>query len=91
VITALVIAGLSGAITSLAGSATYRAKEWRASPRVRLAFGGLAVVFAAVALAIIAAPSAAVGPGGLWAENAYTLRGRYSWLALHSSGGIKNA
>jgi H+/Cl- antiporter ClcA len=71
VITALFIGALSGAITSLAAAAIYRAKKWQASPGVRLALGGLAAGVAAIALAIIAAPSAAVGPGGgaiRWAE-----------------------
>ena len=43
---------------------------------MRLALGGLAAGVTAVALAIIAAPSAAVGPGGgaiLWAENTNAL------------------
>jgi H+/Cl- antiporter ClcA len=75
-ITALFIGTLSGTITSLAGSAIYRAKKWRASPGVRLLFGGLATAVAAVTLINIASPSAAVGPGGgaiLWAEQASAL------------------
>jgi H+/Cl- antiporter ClcA len=71
VLTALFIGGLSGAITSFAGAAIYRAKEWHASPGARLALGGLATVLAAVTLAIIASPSTAVGPGSAaiaWAE-----------------------
>jgi H+/Cl- antiporter ClcA len=70
-ITALFIGSISGAITSLAGTAIYRAKKWRASPGVRLALGGLAAVSIALVLATIA-PATAVGPGGsaiLWAEN----------------------
>jgi H+/Cl- antiporter ClcA len=70
--TALFIGVISGVITALAGSAIDRAKGWRASPRVRLALGGLATAIAALALVAIAAPAAAVGPGGgaiLWAEN----------------------
>jgi H+/Cl- antiporter ClcA len=76
VITAVFIGALSGAITSLAGVAIYQAKKWQASPSVRLAFGGLAAGLVAVTLVLIAAPSAAVGPGGgaiLWAENNYAL------------------
>jgi H+/Cl- antiporter ClcA len=72
VITALFIGTLSGVLTSLAGSAIYRAKKWQAPAGVRLALGGLAMVCAAMALAVVAAPSAAFGPGGgaiLWAEN----------------------
>jgi chloride channel protein, CIC family len=76
VITALFIGALSGAITSLAASAIYRAKKWQASPAVRLGLGGLAVGCTAVVLAVVAAPSAAVGPGGgaiLWAERTQAL------------------
>jgi H+/Cl- antiporter ClcA len=71
-IAVLFIGGLSGAITAVAGAAIYRAKKWEASPAVRLALGGLGVSLVAVALVVIAAPSAAVGPGGgaiLWAED----------------------
>ena len=70
-ITALIIGALSGAITSISGAAIYRAKGWQAHPVVRLAIGGLALAGAAIILSIIAAPSAAVGPGGgaiTWAE-----------------------
>lgn len=70
-ITALLIGLLSGSITSIAGAAIYRAKFWHASPIVRLALGGLGLGLAAVALSIIAAPSAAIGPGGgaiTWVE-----------------------
>lgn len=71
--TALLIGLLSGLITSLSGSAIYRAKYWHAHPAVRLALGGLALAAAAVILALIAAPSAAVGPGTgaiTWVESA---------------------
>ncbi len=71
VITALFIGALSGAITSLAGSAIYRAKKWKLAPAARVAIGGLATALIALALVYIAAPSAAVGPGAaaiLWAE-----------------------
>ena len=74
--TALFIGALSGALTSLAASAIYRAKDWQASPGVRLAWGALAAGVTAVTLTMIAAPSAAVGPGGgaiLWAESANAL------------------
>lgn len=70
-ITAVVIGALSGAVTSLAATTIYRAKKWQASPVVRLALGGLAAAAAAVALAIVAEPTAAFGPGGgaiVWAE-----------------------
>jgi len=75
-ITALFIGALSGTITSLAGSAIYRAKKWQASPAVRFLVGGLATAVTAVTLINIAAPSAGVGPGGgaiLWAESAGAL------------------
>jgi H+/Cl- antiporter ClcA len=69
--TALFIGVVSGGITSLAGSAIYRAKKWEAPPALRLVVGGVGAALAAVLLAAIAAPAAAVGPGGgaiLWAE-----------------------
>ena len=71
-ITALLIGVLSGSITSLSGAAIYRAKAWRASPIVRLGLGGLVLGAAAVMIAIIASPSAAIGPGGgaiTWVES----------------------
>ena len=70
-ITAVLIGALSGAVTSLAASALYRAKKWGASPVVRLGLGGLAAGTAALALALLTEPAAAFGPGGsaiLWAE-----------------------
>jgi H+/Cl- antiporter ClcA len=75
-ITALFIGVASGAITALAASAVYRAKKWQASPAIRLALGGAAAVLTALALAAIAAPSVAVGPGGgaiVWAERSNAL------------------
>jgi H+/Cl- antiporter ClcA len=75
-ITTLFIGALSGTITSLAGSAIYRAKKWKASAGARLLLGGVALGVTAVTLSIIAAPSAAVGPGTgaiVWAENANAL------------------
>ena len=71
-ITALLIGVLSGSITSLSGAAIYRAKAWKASPIVRLGVGGLVLGAAAVMIAIIASPSAAIGPGGgaiTWVES----------------------
>jgi chloride channel protein, CIC family len=71
-IVALFIGVASGAISSLAGLAVYRAKNWQAPPAVRLALGGAASILIALLVAIVAVPSAAVGPGGgaiLWAEN----------------------
>jgi H+/Cl- antiporter ClcA len=73
VITALGIGALSGAITSITGTAIYRAKAWHAPPAFRMAASGLVLVGAAVALVRIASPQAAVGPGTgaiLWVENA---------------------
>lgn len=74
--TVLFIGALSGTITSLAGSAIYRAKKWQASPGIRLLLGGLATAVTAVTLVYIAASSAAVGPGGgaiQWAESTNAL------------------
>ena len=71
-ITALLIGVLAGSITSLSGAAIYRAKSWRASPVVRLELGGLALGVAAVMISLLAAPSAAIGPGGgaiTWVES----------------------
>jgi chloride channel protein, CIC family len=71
-VTALVIGALSGTITAISGAAIYRAKTFTVHPIVRLTIGGLALGAAAVMLAMIAAPSAAVGPGSgaiTWVEN----------------------
>jgi H+/Cl- antiporter ClcA len=75
-VTALFIGAASGAISSLAAMAVYRAKGWSARPVVRLAIGVLATIATTLLLVRIAAPAAAVGPGGgaiLWAENAGAL------------------
>ena len=75
-ITALFIGAASGAISAFAGMAVYRAKQWQASPAVRLALGGAAAIVTTLALATIASPSAAVGPGGgaiLWSETVTAL------------------
>jgi H+/Cl- antiporter ClcA len=69
--TALLVGAIAGGITSLTGAAIYRARGWQASPILRLAVGGLAVAAAATAIATIATPAAAVGPGGgaaAWAD-----------------------
>jgi H+/Cl- antiporter ClcA len=69
--TALVIGALSGTITAISGAAIYRAKTYTVHPILRLTIGGLVLGGAAVILARIAAPSAAVGPGGgaiTWVE-----------------------
>jgi H+/Cl- antiporter ClcA len=76
VLTALFIGIASGAISSSAGVAVYRAKKWKASPLVRLVLGGVATAVTALVLVRIAAPSAASGPGGgaiLWAERVNAL------------------
>jgi chloride channel protein, CIC family len=76
VITVLAIGATSGALSSLAAMAVYRAKGWSAPPLVRLALGALATIATTLLLVRIAAPSAAVGPGGgaiLWAENVNAL------------------
>jgi CIC family chloride channel protein len=70
---ALLVGAVAGTITSLTGSAIYRARGWQASAGFRLMTGGLAVAIAAVAIAAIATPAAAVGPGAgaaAWAETA---------------------
>jgi H+/Cl- antiporter ClcA len=72
VVTALLIGGLAGGISSLAGMAVNKAKKWKAPPAVRVGVGGAAIAATAIILAQIATPTAAVGPGGgaiLWAEN----------------------
>jgi H+/Cl- antiporter ClcA len=71
IIVALLVGIAAGAVTAVAGLAIYNAKTWRASPLVRLAVGGAGAVLAALALAHVAAPTAAVGPGGgaiVWAQ-----------------------
>ena len=75
-VTALLIGALSGAISSLAGLAVYRAKKWKAPPAMRLFIGGTAIAATTLILARLATPTAAVGPGGgaiLWAENAHAI------------------
>ncbi len=62
-ITALLIGVLSGTITALSGAAIYRAKFTPVHPFTRLVVSGLVLAAAAVILARIAAPSAAIGPG----------------------------
>jgi chloride channel protein, CIC family len=72
-ITALLVGALSGSITSISGAAIYGAKAWQANPVVRLALGGLVLGAAAIMISVLAAPSAAVGPGGgaiQWVETA---------------------
>jgi H+/Cl- antiporter ClcA len=71
---ALFIGATSGVITAAAGVAVYRVRKWRASPVVRLAVGGGAAIVSASLVAFLAAPSAAIGPGGgaiAWAQQAH--------------------
>jgi H+/Cl- antiporter ClcA len=71
-ITALLIGLLAGTITALSGAAIYRAKFFPVHPFMQLAVSGLALGATAVILAVIAAPSAAVGPGSgaiRWVES----------------------
>jgi H+/Cl- antiporter ClcA len=85
VVTVLLIGTLAGVITSLSAWAIYRAKKWKASKGTRLAIGGLAAGLTAVALAIIASPSVAVGPGGgaiNWAESTNALPSTLLTVAL---------
>jgi chloride channel protein, CIC family len=82
-ITALLIGALSGAITTLAGAAIYKAKTFTVHPILRLTLGGLALGVTAVIIAIIAAPSAAIGPGSgaiNWAQT--TTAGALTILAV---------
>jgi H+/Cl- antiporter ClcA len=70
-ITVVCIGVLAGGITSLAASALYVAKKWNAAPLTRLALGGFGFATCAIALTMIAEPSAAFGPGTgaiVWAE-----------------------
>jgi CIC family chloride channel protein len=72
VITALFIGAASGGISALAGQAVYHAKKWQAPAIVRFALGGTTLAVTALLLSRIAAPSAAVGPGGgaiTWVES----------------------
>jgi len=71
-ITAVFVGAASGAKSSAAGLAVYAAKKWRASPAVRVALGGAATVAIALAVATLAGPAAAAGPGSgaiRWAES----------------------
>jgi H+/Cl- antiporter ClcA len=73
IVTALFIGLSSGAISAAAGVAVYKAKKWKAAlPALRWVVGAIATIVIALVLTKVAAPSAAVGPGGgaiLWAEN----------------------
>ena len=71
-VAALIVGIVAGTITSLTGSAIYRARGWQARPVFRLVTGGAAVAIAAVAIMALATPAAAIGPGAgaaAWAES----------------------
>jgi chloride channel protein, CIC family len=73
-ITVLAIGVLSGTITAISGAAIDRAKAFTFHPILRLTLSGLVLGAATVILASIAAPAAAVGPGGgaiTWVENTH--------------------
>lgn len=72
---ALLIGAIVGAITAATGNAIHRARDWTARPIVRLALGGTAMLALAGAVAAIATPAAAFGPGTasiVWAETTET-------------------
>jgi H+/Cl- antiporter ClcA len=63
-VTALLIGTFAGCISSMMGEAIYRAKAWQTSTGRRFVFGALVLGVALLLLARVAAPSAALGPGG---------------------------
>jgi H+/Cl- antiporter ClcA len=68
---AVLVGAVTGTITSLTGSAIYRARGWQAPPLFKLVAGGLVVLAAALLVGAIATPAAAFGPGAgvaAWAE-----------------------
>jgi chloride channel protein, CIC family len=72
VVTALLIGVLSATITSISGALIYRAKAFMVHPVIRFTLGGLVLGAAALIIARIAGPSAAVGPGSgaiRWVES----------------------
>jgi chloride channel protein, CIC family len=82
-VTALVAGASAGIIASLTGTAIYKARGWHAYAPFRLAAGGLAMLTASMAIAMIATPSAAVGPGAgaaIWAGT--TSAGMVTLLAV---------
>ena len=78
IVTALVAGASAGAICSLTGTAIYKARGWQAFPSVRLLTGGLAVAAASIVIAILSAPSAAIGPGA----------GAAAWAATTDAGAL---
>jgi len=72
IVAALLVGAVTGTITSLTGSAIYRARGWQSPPVFKLAAGGLVVAGAGLLIAAIATPAAAFGPGtnaAAWAES----------------------
>lgn len=61
--TALVAGASAGTIASLTGAAIYGARGWHAHPVLRLVVGGAVVTVASLAVAALASPAAAIGPG----------------------------
>jgi CIC family chloride channel protein len=81
VFAALCIGAIGGAVTSITGAVIYEVRAWKAKPLRRLCVGGLLLLGAAVAVSLIATPSAAVGPGGaaiVWVERTSTA----AWVLL---------
>lgn len=75
VLAATCIGAIAGAVTSVTGAAIYEVRGWTAGPAKRLFVGGLAMLGGAMVVALIATPSAAVGPGGaaiVWVETTQT-------------------
>ncbi len=71
----LFIGVVTGIITALTGEAIYWARGVRTKPAIRLLIGSLVMLLLAVAIAQVATPAAAFGPGGgaiVWAENVET-------------------
>ena len=77
--TALLAGLMAGTITSLTGLAIYWARGWQQNlPIFRLVLGGLCVAAATIALAAIATPSSAIGPGA----------GAAAWSEITDAGGF---
>jgi H+/Cl- antiporter ClcA len=71
ILAALLVGVVTGTITSLTGSAIYRARGWQGPPLFKLVAGGLVVLGATLLIGAIATPMAAFGPGAgaaAWAE-----------------------
>jgi chloride channel protein, CIC family len=78
--TALLAGLMAGTMTSLTGLAIYWARGWQQNlPIFRLVLGGLCVAAATIALAAIATPSSAIGPGA----------GAAAWSEITDAGGFR--